>query len=157
MREFNIQLKPEKVTFWPLLIVTQSSSTPPQTSPCHETLFYVQQFLLTLLSKLCCKRNVKGNHSRETRVSSYIFPTLNLLERLMLTLTKAHFSFPNCPASKCDFENGSCGWRDLAPGDGFDWVRGRPAEVPAHYFGNPPPWDHSTNSSEGAVAHVGCF
>lgn len=54
----------------------------------------------------------------------------------------------SCP-SECDFESGSCGWRDLTPGDGFDWVRGTPAEVPTHYFGNPAPPDHSTNSSEG--------
>uniref|UniRef100_A0A8C4F454 MAM domain-containing protein n=1 Tax=Dicentrarchus labrax TaxID=13489 RepID=A0A8C4F454_DICLA len=54
----------------------------------------------------------------------------------------------NCP-SECNFEGGSCGWYELTLGDGFDWVRGSSVEVPPHYYGHPPPLDHSTNSTEG--------
>uniref|UniRef100_A0A665X318 MAM and LDL receptor class A domain containing 1 n=1 Tax=Echeneis naucrates TaxID=173247 RepID=A0A665X318_ECHNA len=54
----------------------------------------------------------------------------------------------SCP-SKCSFEDGSCGWYELTPGDGFDWVKGSPMEVPPDYQNNPPPLDHSSNSSEG--------
>uniref|UniRef100_A0A3Q3M1K5 MAM and LDL receptor class A domain containing 1 n=1 Tax=Labrus bergylta TaxID=56723 RepID=A0A3Q3M1K5_9LABR len=54
----------------------------------------------------------------------------------------------SCP-SKCDFEGGSCGWYELTPGDGFDWVRGSSAEVPPDYYSRPPPLDHSDNSTEG--------
>ncbi|KAG8009527.1 MAM and LDL-receptor class A domain-containing protein 1, partial [Nibea albiflora] len=54
----------------------------------------------------------------------------------------------NCP-SQCDFADGSCGWYELTLGDGFDWVRGSSAEVPPEYYGNPPPLDHSTNSTQG--------
>ncbi|XP_068160688.1 MAM and LDL-receptor class A domain-containing protein 1 [Antennarius striatus] len=57
---------------------------------------------------------------------------------------------PGCmTASGCDFESGSCGWYELTPGDGFDWVRGSSVEVPPHYYGHPPPLDHTTNSTEG--------
>lgn len=52
-------------------------------------------------------------------------------------------------ASECDFEHSSCGWYELTLGDGFDWVRGSSVEVPPDYYNNPPPLDHSTNSSEG--------
>nr|CBN82054.1 MAM and LDL-receptor class A domain-containing protein [Dicentrarchus labrax] len=52
-------------------------------------------------------------------------------------------------ASECNFEGGSCGWYELTLGDGFDWVRGSSVEVPPHYYGHPPPLDHSTNSTEG--------
>nr|XP_046227551.1 MAM and LDL-receptor class A domain-containing protein 1 [Scatophagus argus] len=52
-------------------------------------------------------------------------------------------------SSECDFENGSCGWYELTLGDGFDWVRGSSVEVPPHYYGDPPPLDHSTNSTKG--------
>ncbi|KAG8009528.1 MAM and LDL-receptor class A domain-containing protein 1, partial [Nibea albiflora] len=51
--------------------------------------------------------------------------------------------------SQCDFADGSCGWYELTLGDGFDWVRGSSAEVPPEYYGNPPPLDHSTNSTQG--------
>ncbi|XP_034026413.1 MAM and LDL-receptor class A domain-containing protein 1 [Thalassophryne amazonica] len=54
----------------------------------------------------------------------------------------------NCP-SQCDFETGSCGWSELTPGDGFDWIRGSSVEVPPDYTSHPPPLDHSTNSTEG--------
>lgn len=54
----------------------------------------------------------------------------------------------DCP-SECDFEGGSCGWYELTLGDGFDWVRGSSEEVPPHYYGHPPPLDHTTNSTEG--------
>ncbi|XP_077592649.1 MAM and LDL-receptor class A domain-containing protein 1 [Stigmatopora nigra] len=54
----------------------------------------------------------------------------------------------NCP-SECDFEDGSCGWYELTPGDGFDWVRGSSADVPPEYYGRPAPPDHSSNSTEG--------
>lgn len=73
----------------------------------------------------------------------------------LVATDEGSFFWPKRPASECDFENGSCGWSDLTPGDGFDWVRGTPAEVPTHYFGNPAPPDHSTNSSEGATTHIG--
>ncbi|XP_062297401.1 MAM and LDL-receptor class A domain-containing protein 1 [Scomber scombrus] len=53
-----------------------------------------------------------------------------------------------CP-SECDFEDGSCGWYELTLGDGFDWVRGSSVEVPPEYYGNPPPLDHSTNTTDG--------
>ncbi|XP_041670221.1 MAM and LDL-receptor class A domain-containing protein 1 [Cheilinus undulatus] len=64
---------------------------------------------------------------------------------------------PHCPhgedeancSSKCDFEDGSCGWYELTLGDGFDWVRGSSAEVPPDYYGRPPPLDHTSNSTEG--------
>uniref|UniRef100_A0A3Q3L091 MAM domain-containing protein n=1 Tax=Mastacembelus armatus TaxID=205130 RepID=A0A3Q3L091_9TELE len=46
-------------------------------------------------------------------------------------------------------EFGSCGWYELTPGDGFDWVRGSSMEVPPEYYNHPPPLDHSTNSTEG--------
>lgn len=54
-----------------------------------------------------------------------------------------------CSASECDFADGSCGWYELTLGDGFDWVRGSSAEVPPEYYGNPPPLDHTTNSTQG--------
>lgn len=64
-------------------------------------------------------------------------------------------SFTYCssihPASKCDFEDGSCGWYELTLGDGFDWVRGTSAEVPPDYYGHPPPLDHSNNSTQGKI------
>uniref|UniRef100_A0A3B5B5L7 MAM and LDL receptor class A domain containing 1 n=1 Tax=Stegastes partitus TaxID=144197 RepID=A0A3B5B5L7_9TELE len=50
--------------------------------------------------------------------------------------------------SECDFEDRSCGWYELTPGDGFDWFKGSSAEVPPDYYGQPPPLDHSTNSTE---------
>ncbi|CAF94587.1 unnamed protein product [Tetraodon nigroviridis] len=53
-----------------------------------------------------------------------------------------------CP-TVCDFDDGSCGWFELTPGDGFDWVRGTSAEVPPHFYGYPPPLDHTTSSTEG--------
>ncbi|KAM7390330.1 hypothetical protein PAMA_008482 [Pampus argenteus] len=62
-------------------------------------------------------------------------------------------SFAPCcvtvPASVCDFESDSCGWYELTPGDGFDWVSGSSMEVPPDSYGHPPPLDHSTNSTEG--------
>ncbi|XP_076017204.1 MAM and LDL-receptor class A domain-containing protein 1 [Genypterus blacodes] len=54
----------------------------------------------------------------------------------------------SCP-SECDFEAGSCGWYELSPGDGFDWVRGSPLEVPPDYLGQPAPLDHTINSTDG--------
>ncbi|KAM9332638.1 MAM and LDL-receptor class A domain-containing protein 1 [Pholidichthys leucotaenia] len=54
----------------------------------------------------------------------------------------------SCP-SKCDFEDSSCGWYEVTHGDRFDWVRGSSADVPPHYYGLPPPLDHTTNSTEG--------
>lgn len=59
-------------------------------------------------------------------------------------------------ASECDFEGGSCGWYELTLRDGFDWVRGSSEEVPPHYYGHPPPLDHTTNSTEGKDAYVQC-
>ncbi|XP_074549659.1 MAM and LDL-receptor class A domain-containing protein 1 isoform X2 [Halichoeres trimaculatus] len=64
---------------------------------------------------------------------------------------------PHCPhgedeancSSKCDFEDGSCGWYEFSLGDGFDWVRGTSAEVPPDYYGRPPPLDHTNNSTDG--------
>ncbi|KAM9839717.1 MAM and LDL-receptor class A domain-containing protein 1 [Aulostomus maculatus] len=64
---------------------------------------------------------------------------------------------PHCPhgedeancLSECDFEGGSCGWYELTPGDGFDWVRGSSMDVPPEYYDHPPPLDHSTNTTEG--------
>ncbi|XP_041817770.1 MAM and LDL-receptor class A domain-containing protein 1 [Chelmon rostratus] len=69
---------------------------------------------------------------------------------------------PHCPdgedeascSSKCDFEGGSCGWYELTLGDGFDWVRGSSAEVPPHFYGHPPPLDHSTNNTDGHFMFV---
>lgn len=52
-------------------------------------------------------------------------------------------------ASKCDFEDGSCGWDELTLGDGFDWVRGSSPQVPPDYYERPPPLDHTTNSTTG--------
>ncbi|KAK7881754.1 hypothetical protein WMY93_030163 [Mugilogobius chulae] len=49
----------------------------------------------------------------------------------------------------CDFEGGPCGWYELTPGDGFDWVRGSSPQVPPDYYGRPPPLDHTTNSTSG--------
>uniref|UniRef100_A0A3B3ZF93 MAM domain-containing protein n=1 Tax=Periophthalmus magnuspinnatus TaxID=409849 RepID=A0A3B3ZF93_9GOBI len=54
----------------------------------------------------------------------------------------------SCP-SRCDFEGGSCGWYELTPGDGFDWVWGSSPQVPPEYYGHPPPLDHTTNSTTG--------
>lgn len=68
----------------------------------------------------------------------------------------AHFELC-CSASQCDFETGSCGWYDLTPGDGFDWIRGSSAEVSPHFYIQPPPVDHSTNSSEGKFTHTEDF
>lgn len=59
------------------------------------------------------------------------------------------FFLPARSVSECDFEGGSCGWYELTLGDGFDWVRGSSMEVPPDYYGQPPPLDHSTNSTEG--------
>lgn len=52
-------------------------------------------------------------------------------------------------SSWCDFEEGSCGWDELASGDGFDWVRGSSPQVPSDYYGRPPPLDHTTNTTTG--------
>uniref|UniRef100_A0A3B3XWB3 MAM domain-containing protein n=1 Tax=Poecilia mexicana TaxID=48701 RepID=A0A3B3XWB3_9TELE len=52
-------------------------------------------------------------------------------------------------ASECDFEDGSCGWYELTPGDGFDWIRGSSDKVPPDYYGHPPLPDHTTNSTKG--------
>ncbi|XP_029005062.1 MAM and LDL-receptor class A domain-containing protein 1 isoform X2 [Betta splendens] len=59
----------------------------------------------------------------------------------------------SCPTA-CDFEAGSCGWYELTFGDGFDWVRGSPLEVPPDYRGQNPPLDHSTNSTDGHFMFV---
>lgn len=59
-------------------------------------------------------------------------------------------------ASECDFEGGSCGWYELTHGDGFDWVRGSSDEVPPHFYGHPPPLDHTTNSTKGKETHDVC-
>ncbi|TWW70868.1 MAM and LDL-receptor class A domain-containing protein 1 [Takifugu flavidus] len=53
-----------------------------------------------------------------------------------------------CP-TECDFDGGSCGWNELTLGDGFDWVWGTSAELPPYLYGDPPPLDHTTNSTEG--------
>uniref|UniRef100_A0A8C6WYH0 MAM and LDL receptor class A domain containing 1 n=1 Tax=Neogobius melanostomus TaxID=47308 RepID=A0A8C6WYH0_9GOBI len=37
-------------------------------------------------------------------------------------------------ASRCDFEDGPCGWDELTLGDGFDWVRGSSPQVPPEYY-----------------------
>lgn len=56
-------------------------------------------------------------------------------------------------ATECDFDGGSCGWYELTLGDGFDWVWGTSAELPPHLYGDPPPLDHTTNSTEGKRTH----
>ncbi|XP_051970443.1 MAM and LDL-receptor class A domain-containing protein 1-like isoform X1 [Xyrauchen texanus] len=64
---------------------------------------------------------------------------------------------PDCPSgedeanclAQCDFENDSCGWHELAQGDGFEWVRGSANEVPIDYLDQTPPQDHTTSTSEG--------
>ncbi|XP_049338853.1 MAM and LDL-receptor class A domain-containing protein 1 [Astyanax mexicanus] len=69
---------------------------------------------------------------------------------------------PDCPqgedeascAAECDFETDSCGWHEFAPGDGFDWVRSSPVDVPTQYQYQAPPRDHSTNSSSGHFMFV---
>lgn len=63
-----------------------------------------------------------------------------------------------CPsAAVCDFDGESCGWLELTPGDGFDWVRGTSAEVPPQFYGYPPPLDHTTNSTGGKEAGFSLF
>ncbi|KAM3593244.1 uncharacterized protein V6R79_008413 [Siganus canaliculatus] len=57
-------------------------------------------------------------------------------------------------SSECNFEGGSCGWHEVTPSDGFDWVRGKSDEVPPHFYDTPPPLDHSTNSTEGHFMFV---
>lgn len=57
-------------------------------------------------------------------------------------------------ATECDFDGGSCGWYELTLGDGFDWVWGISAELPPHLYGDPPPLDHTTNSTEGKGTFV---
>lgn len=52
-------------------------------------------------------------------------------------------------SSRCDFEDGSCGWVELTLGDGFDWIRGSSHQVPPDYYDRPPPLDHTTNSTTG--------
>ncbi|CAL1597133.1 unnamed protein product [Knipowitschia caucasica] len=59
----------------------------------------------------------------------------------------------SCP-SRCDFEDGSCGWYELTLGDGFDWVRGSSPQVPPDYYGCPPPLDHTTNSTTGQFMFI---
>ncbi|XP_055063524.2 MAM and LDL-receptor class A domain-containing protein 1 isoform X1 [Misgurnus anguillicaudatus] len=54
----------------------------------------------------------------------------------------------NC-SSRCDFESDSCGWYELAQGDGFDWVRGSANGDFKDYQDQIPPRDHSTNTSKG--------
>ncbi|XP_011487300.1 MAM and LDL-receptor class A domain-containing protein 1 [Oryzias latipes] len=54
----------------------------------------------------------------------------------------------SCP-SRCDFETGPCGWYEVTLGDGFDWVRGFSADVPADYYSHPLLADHTTNTTEG--------
>lgn len=56
-------------------------------------------------------------------------------------------------ATECDFDGGSCGWYELTLGDGFDWVWGTSAELPPHLYGDPPPLDHTTNSTDGKRTH----
>ncbi|XP_046708496.1 MAM and LDL-receptor class A domain-containing protein 1 isoform X3 [Silurus meridionalis] len=54
----------------------------------------------------------------------------------------------NCPAL-CDFESNACGWHELAPDDGFDWIRSSPQIVSTDQQHKAPPRDHSTNTSTG--------
>ncbi|KAM4543911.1 MAM and LDL-receptor class A domain-containing protein 1 [Fundulus diaphanus] len=54
----------------------------------------------------------------------------------------------SCP-SECDFEDGSCGWYELTPGDGFDWIRGSSEKIPPDYYDHPPLPDHTTNNTKG--------
>ncbi|KAG2458289.1 MALR1 protein, partial [Polypterus senegalus] len=49
----------------------------------------------------------------------------------------------------CDFEGGSCGWYENAPGDGFDWIRGSRVAIQPDYQDQAPPQDHSTDTSKG--------
>ncbi|MEQ2269638.1 hypothetical protein XENORESO_007235, partial [Xenotaenia resolanae] len=51
--------------------------------------------------------------------------------------------------SECDFEDSSCGWYELTPGDGFDWIRGSSENVPPDYYDHPPLPDHTTNNTKG--------
>ncbi|CAL8292300.1 unnamed protein product [Lota lota] len=58
-----------------------------------------------------------------------------------------------CPAH-CDFEADGCGWYEVTPGDGFDWVRGSTEDVPPDYQGHPELLDHSTNTTDGHFLFV---
>uniref|UniRef100_A0A8C4RQK6 MAM and LDL receptor class A domain containing 1 n=1 Tax=Erpetoichthys calabaricus TaxID=27687 RepID=A0A8C4RQK6_ERPCA len=55
--------------------------------------------------------------------------------------------FPS--AAACDFEGGSCGWYENAPGDGFDWIWGSRVALQPDYQDQAPPQDHSTDTSKG--------
>ncbi|XP_038153930.1 MAM and LDL-receptor class A domain-containing protein 1 isoform X2 [Cyprinodon tularosa] len=59
----------------------------------------------------------------------------------------------SCP-SECNFENGLCGWYELTPGDGFDWIRGSSDNVPPDYYDHPPLLDHTTNDTNGHFMFV---
>ncbi|CAL8399617.1 unnamed protein product [Arctogadus glacialis] len=59
----------------------------------------------------------------------------------------------HCPAL-CDFGTDGCGWYEVSPGDGFDWVRGQTEDVPPDYQGHPELLDHSTNTTEGHFLFV---
>ncbi|XP_028660243.2 MAM and LDL-receptor class A domain-containing protein 1 isoform X1 [Erpetoichthys calabaricus] len=52
-------------------------------------------------------------------------------------------------AAACDFEGGSCGWYENAPGDGFDWIWGSRVALQPDYQDQAPPQDHSTDTSKG--------
>ncbi|XP_042327958.1 MAM and LDL-receptor class A domain-containing protein 1 [Sceloporus undulatus] len=64
---------------------------------------------------------------------------------------------PDCPdgsdeamcSAKCDFENGSCGWLEMASGDAFDWVRSSRNSLSPVFQKQAPPADHTYNQSEG--------
>uniref|UniRef100_A0A8C4F4A5 MAM domain-containing protein n=1 Tax=Dicentrarchus labrax TaxID=13489 RepID=A0A8C4F4A5_DICLA len=83
---------------------------------------------------------LKHDHANNTSGQEWI-STLSFVKKMSYLSTHS--------ASECNFEGGSCGWYELTLGDGFDWVRGSSVEVPPHYYGHPPPLDHSTNSTEG--------
>ncbi|XP_066536368.1 MAM and LDL-receptor class A domain-containing protein 1 [Hoplias malabaricus] len=69
---------------------------------------------------------------------------------------------PDCPhgedelscSAECDFETDPCGWHEFSAGDGFDWIRSSPADVPTTHQHQAPPRDHSTNSSTGHFMFV---
>nr|XP_016850155.1 PREDICTED: MAM and LDL-receptor class A domain-containing protein 1 [Anolis carolinensis] len=52
-------------------------------------------------------------------------------------------------AAKCDFESDSCGWLEMASGDGFDWVRSSRTSLPPAFHKQAPPNDHTYDEYEG--------
>ncbi|KAM6216200.1 MAM and LDL-receptor class A domain-containing protein 1 [Rhynchocyon petersi] len=52
-------------------------------------------------------------------------------------------------ASKCDFEENSCGWFEAMSGDHFDWTWGSRSSLSAEFKQQAPPQDHTHNTPQG--------